>query len=524
MGCSYSAPNGPTSTYTISYCSLVPLRDDNVYKIKLITKEEVRKKRGRKFFEQVNRHKEDKEILKYMKRKNFEEKTLFYIYCKNRPQIKNLYQMMNLIPHKDSNLHNIFLLSTEEVESFPNNLVEKKTQHIPYYDFVGYEMDLNDMEDIYDDMNYSHITRNNNIIYDDDKIEEDDERKDEIYINGAINRQYVNYVEQMFLKNKEIKKIYISEFKIENKKSFSDLITFFNDKDIKVFSIFNSNINDFDSTIVDSVIQLLEKNYNLRSLDLHNCNLKDNNLNNIMLAISDKRIRYLDLRKNSITEEGASVISELFLQTNKTLVKFNLSNNDKSRFKAEGVKFIIKGLFPSPSIKYIDFSDMIITGCGEFIYDLLLEKKCLESLILRNDSLNSKDFKYIFEGIKINKTIKEIDISLNDMGRNKMYEYIRDGIKKNTSLVLFRMDKINIDDDNYNIIFEGIKNNKHIDKYSFCYNPVDPKIVFEFFMSQKQVKKLRYLPHEDNKEFTLEEKKLIERCKNERPDLYIINF
>ena len=105
-----------------------------------------------------------------------------------------------------------------------------------------------------------------------------------------------------------------------------------------------------------------------------------------------------------------------------------------------------------------------------------------------------------------------------------MYEYIRDGIKKNTSLVLFRMDKINIDDDNYNIIFEGIKNNKHIDKYSFCYNPVDPKIVFEFFMSQKQVKKLRYLPPESNREFTLEEKKLIERCKSERPDLYIINF
>jgi len=522
MGCSYSAPIGPTTSYIISYCTLVPLSSENVYKIKLISKEEVKKRRGRKFFEQVNRHKE-KEITNFMKRQNFEEKTLFYIYCKNRPQIKNLYQMMNLIPREDANLHDIFLLNTESVDSFPNNLIEKKTQNIPYYDFVGYEMDLNDMEDIYDDMNYSHITRNN-IIYDDDKIEEEDERRDEIYINGAINRQYVNYVEHMFLKKKEIKKVYISEIKIENKKSFVDLISFFSDKDIKVFSIFNTSINAFDSKIIDSIIQLLEKNYNLRSIDLHNCNLRDNNLNNIMLAISDKRIRYLDLRKNSITEEGATVISELFLQTNKTLVKFNLSNNDKSRFKADGVKFIIKGLFPSPCIKYVDFSEMNITGCGEFIYDLLLEKKCLESLILRNNSLNSKDFKYIFEGIKLNKTIKEIDISRNDMGGDKMYEYIRDGIKKNTSLVLFRMDKINIGDDNYDIIFDGIKNNQHIDKYSFCYNPVDPKIVFEFFMSQKQVKKLRYLPHEDNKEFTLEEKKLIEKCKSERPDLYIINF
>ena len=522
MGCSNSMQSGPTKIYIITYCSLVPLKGDNLYKIKLIAMEEVKKKQGRKFFEQINRHKE-KEITNFCQRKCFEEKTLFYVYDKSSiPQIKNLYQMMNLVPHNLSDLHDIFLLSTDKVFDFPNNLIEKKTKNLPYYDFVGYEMDLNDLQDIYDDMNYSHMTRND-IIYDDDKIEEDDDRSDEFYINGVINRQYVNYVEQTFLKRKELKKVYISEIKIENKKTFSDLIAFFNDKDIKIFSIFNMNINDFNSTIFNSMNQLLEKNYNLRSLDLHNSNLQDNNLNNLMLAISDKRIRYLDLRKNNITAEGATVISELFLQTNKTLIKLNLSNNNKTLFKADGIKFIVKGLFESPCIKYVDFSGMSITGCGEFIYDLLIENKSLESLIIRNDSLNTKDFKHIFDAIKISKNLKEIDISRNEMEDKKIYEYIRDGIKKNTALILFRMDKININDDNYKIIFDGIENNKHISKYSFCYNPLDPKIVFEFFMSQMQVKNLRYIHNENNKEFTLEEKKMFEKCKNERPDLYIIN-
>ena len=40
--------------------------------------------------------------------------------------------------------------------------------------------------------------------------------------------------------------------------------------------------------------------------------------NELMRAISDKRIRYLTLSKNSLTTEGASFISE-FLLENKTL-------------------------------------------------------------------------------------------------------------------------------------------------------------------------------------------------------------
>ena len=62
------------------------------------------------------------------------------------------------------------------------------------------------------------------------------------------------------------------------------------------------------------------------------------------------------------------------------------------------------------------------------------------------------------------------------------------------------------------------------------YNKVNPKIILEFFIKQKQVKNLEYIPYDKNvpedknKDFTLEEKKLLEKYKNERPDLNIINI
>lgn len=524
MGCACSKSNlskTPIITYSVYYCSLIPIKE-NIYKIKLISKEEIPQKSGRKFFDQICKNRE-KEILDFCERENFEQKTLFYLYNKNTPQIKNLYQMMNLMPNHIPNIQKIFLLNIEEVESFPKFFIERKTQNLSHSDFINKEIDLNDMEEILEEMNDINITEDN-IIYDDDKLIDDNdntERNDEIYINGLINEDYINFVKETFLKNLEIIKVYISEIKIEDKKSFAELINFFGNKDIKLFSVYDTNINDSDSIIFYAIIQILEKNTSIRSLDLHNCNLNDFNINELIRAISDKRIHYLDLSKNGLTAEGASIISE-YLRINKTLIKLNLCNNNTSLFKTEGINYIINGIIFCPNIKYINFSGMNITGCGEGVGDLINENKNLENIILKNNFLNNNDFKNIFNAIKSSKTLKEIDVSFNDMGGNKVMEYIRDAIKENNSLILLEIDKINVNNDNYSTLFEGIENNKSIRKYSIRYNKINPKIVFEFFVKQTQVKTLRFLSDEKNKDFTFEEKKLIDKCKNERPDLNII--
>ena len=118
---------------------------------------------------------------------------------------------------------------------------------------------------------------------------------------------------------------------------------------------------------------------------------------------------------------------------------------------------------------------------------------------------------------------------MNDMGGDKSLQIISDAIKVNTSLECLKIEQININNENYNIIFDGIENNKNITKYYFSFNSdVKPKIVINFFMRLNHVKFLEYIPYDKenekdkNKELTLEEKKLFEKCKNERTDMVLI--
>jgi len=131
----------------------------------------------------------------------------------------------------------------------------------------------------------------------------------------------------------------------------------------------------------------------------------------------------------------------------------------------------------------MDFSYMNLTGCGAHVGNFLNSNKSLEKLILINVQLNAADFKNIFWSIKTNNIIKEIDVSLNDMGGDKSLQYIADGIKENKSLNCLKMDKININNDNYQIIFDAIEQNKKITHYTVNYNSkIKPKIMLNFFM------------------------------------------
>ena len=519
MGCSSSEPIS-SNIYTILFCSLVPIKEkNNTYKINLIAQEELQKLSEKKFFDQAYQS-EQKTVIEFLQRENFNKKTIFYFYCKNKLQIKNLYQMINLIPYNYEDLNRIIILSTEKVKGFYNCLIEKKTINIEYYKFIGSIIDLNDMQEILENINDINVTKDD-INYD----EEENEENNELFINGLIDEEKAKNLKNEY--NKNIIKLLMSEIKLKNKTIFSNIINFFLNKDIKQFSLYDTNINE--NALFYSILDLFDNNFNIRKIVLHNCNLTDDHLSDLLRAISDKRIRYLNLSKNALTVVGATFISD-FLLVNKTLQELNISYNDNVNFKAEGIKYIMRSMVQSPNIKLIDFSGMNLTGCGEYIAKVLEVSQTLENVILKDDFLNANDFKNIFEKIKINKYIKEIDISYNDMGGNKSLEYIRDSIKENNSLIILKMDKININNDNYNIIFEGIENNKNISCYSISYNKINPKIVLEFFIKQMQVKDLIYIPYDKNnpedknKDFSLDEKKILEKYKTERPDLNIVNM
>ena len=552
MGCS-STNN---SSYLIQYCSLNQLgQNENIFQINLIDEEQILKEEGKKLINQMGTFNTSQEIKDFLNRNNFETNTMFYYFLRQEPLIKNYEQTKKYIPYNLPQLYKVIFLAIENNKNITNLVIENKTKSLKENNFIGYKIDFSNMEKIIEGVNNSNITKDSLSLNEENlSIGEIEENEDDLLICEEINEETYKRVSDKLknenveinletnfetnsnvinnIKNKklngQIKSVKIIESNIDDLIIFTKIMKLITDKDtIKKFYFVSNNINsDFDGW--NAIASFFEQNYNLRYIDLHSATIYDYHLNDLMKPLFDKRIRYLNLSENFITSDGAKIISE-FLKNNKTLQALNLSRNAQCQFKAEGVKYILDSLLFNKNIERIDFSFMNLTGCGEHIGKFISNNKSIEAINLRNVLLNFNDFKNIFTPLKQSASLKEIDISMNDMGGDKSLQIISDAIKVNTSLECLKIEQININNENYNIIFDGIENNKNITKYYFSFNSdVKPKIVINFFMRLNHVKFLEYIPYDKdnekdkNKELTLEEKKLFEKCKSERTDMKLI--
>ena len=552
MGCS-STNN---SSYLIQYCSLNQLgQNENIFQINLIDEEQILKEEGKKLINQMGTFNTSQEIKDFLNRNNFETNTMFYYFLRQEPLIKNYEQTKKYIPYNLPQLYKVIFLAIENNKNITNLVIENKTKSLKENNFIGYKIDFSNMEKIIEGVNNSNITKDSLSLNEENfSSGEIEENEDDLLICEEINEETYKRVSDKLknenveinletnfetnsnvinnIKNKklngQIKSVKIIESNIDDLILFIKIMKLITDKDtIKKFYFVSNNINsDFDGW--NAIASFFEQNYNLRYIDLHSATIYDYHLNDLMKPLFDKRIRYLNLSENFITSDGAKIISE-FLKNNKTLQALNLSRNAQCQFKAEGVKYILDSLLFNKNIERIDFSFMNLTGCGEHIGKFISNNKSIEAINLRNVLLNFNDFKNIFTPLKQSASLKEIDISMNDMGGDKSLQIISDAIKVNTSLECLKIEQININNENYNIIFDGIENNKNITKYYFSFNSdVKPKIVINFFMRLNHVKFLEYIPYDKdnekdkNKELTLEEKKLFEKCKSERTDMKLI--
>lgn len=563
MGCGGST----SSNYIVQYCSLEKYKkNESIYIINLIASEKIEKKDFMNLFKQLNTSNEPK-ISTFISREKFSTNTIFYYFLKDDLLIKNHSQSSNLIPFSLPLLSKVILLSTDNVSGIPNQIIENKTKHLTQDNFIDHIIDLNNADKLISQSNNPDLTEEK-ISLDDEFEEESEKEKDEqIVITEEIDiNTFKNFIKRLNNENNSINKnknpnnmnmnevnikttegnseddIHINEYlkddkeitdikicgsKIDDIEIFDNLINALKGKNIKKFSFFDNNTSTgFEGW--DVIFEMISQNYSLRYLNLHASNLYDFHISELMRVIVDKRIRYLNLSENFITLEGVHALSE-FLAHNKTLQKLNLSRNAQTQFKPDGVRCIMESLIDNPNIMYIDFSFMTLTGCGESIGYFLEKNNSLESLILRAVQLNIKDFKNIFSAIKSNTSLKEVDISMNDMGGDKSLELIAEAMKENKSLNTMRMDKINLNNDNYSIIFDAIEINKNITNYSVSFNSnLRPKIMLNFFMKQKHVKHLEYEPfdkeniEDKKKELTLEEKKMFIKLKTDRPDMELI--
>ena len=333
-------------------------------------------------------------------------------------------------------------------------------------------------------------------------------------------------------KNKIIDSIFIESASIPDLDVFSEMIGIF-----AVYTLLKRiSFCDFkfenDTDIWDNIIYLLQENNNIRWVDLHKSNMNNNIVASIAKVAENKRFRYLDLSENFINQDGAVFLGE-FLSKNKTLQRLILNNNDLEYFKKQGVESICKNLENHPNIQLIDFSSMIVTGCGDAVGKLLKSTKSLKTIILKDCMLNLRDIQNICKALSqqdISKTIINVDISFNDMASDKSLEEIGKMLKANRTLTTLNLEKMNLNMSNYNLILNGLNENDKISRFDFSFNPnVKPRLILEYFLHRKKLNSLTYIPYRANinekgpkVEFNLDEKKIIKKFKDKRKKVKLV--
>ena len=237
-----------------------------------------------------------------------------------------------------------------------------------------------------------------------------------------------------------------------------------------------------------------------------------------------KRIRYLNLSKNRITNKGLYFLNK-FLMKNQTLLILDLSYNQY--VTNEGIKLITNALKMHPNINKVDLSHMKIKGSGHYIANFIRDNKCLETLYLKNCQFEKQDVEH-FPTVFAQKDCQmlHLDLSLNpNIGEEGLKE-IGKLITNNKSLISIGLDGINLSMNNYMPVFQGILKNKTIKSYSLNINPGLPlKGILNFFLKNPYIKEISIIPwdytKDKTKKFTDAQLKLFERFHKKAPDVVI---
>ena len=564
MGCCGSntlSENKEYSSYFVQICNLVPQEGENKYLIQINEQEEFDKMMDKTLIEDLTES-QNTNLLQLIGNNTFLNNSIFYFYMRSSPIIKEFNQVKNFMPYKYPTLQKIIILSCESSlnNDIPNELIIRATEKLE--SIVGESIDLKNFKEKYDKAFDATLSNNDIQLTDEEEYGGNDNesevkaKENELIIEDEVNDDAYNFLMKKLYKeiknvkisnvkvnttndskeknilddetdngteNNKINKIIIRDAKIEDIDIFSEVTSkLIKYKNLKKFCFYNNIINtDFEGW--EDIAELLKNNYNIRCLDLHSSILYDIHLELIIKAIIDKRLRVLDLSENFLTSKGMEYLA-LFLRKNQTLQRLYLQRNTVCQFKAEGVQIVTDALMNHPNLQLIDFSFMEITGGGKYIKTLIETVKTLKTLLLRSCKLNIHDFKDICSILRKNESIQTFDISMNDMGSDKSLDEIAAVINQNKTIKKILLDQMNLNMNNKDSIFDAIQNNNVLTNFSLNFNSgLKSKFVLNFFLNRKNLNSLEYCPFnpekekDKNKEFTLEEKKLIEKFKTDRP-------
>lgn len=586
MGCFCSDEFGEVSLqFLIEIYKLIPTENPNSFRFEFVNKESYEKDSTDTLI-QILKKKSNPEISSIFSKKKISEHCLFYCFLRRDPVIKSYSKMKEFRPIKFGQLTKIIILLTNESvkKGINNSIIKEATRNIT--SLLDKEIDLTQLKQKEENAQNPNITQDSLSLtesehdYSDEEEEEDNEPKEnEFFIEGVLTNQTLKYCkEQLFgaeegsvakggtketgttfgieinankkntesgeeeleeveieednkqtgrASNEKINKVVIRGSKFPNLELFFNLIELLKKYDkLRKFG-FNDNFIDSDFPGWVTISELISDNSNLRWLDFRSSTLYDYQLQLLTKALKDKRIRYLDLSENFLSYQGMEILSK-WLKKNKTIQRLYLQRNAVCQFKAQGVKYVVDGLKTNPNIQIVDFSFMDLTSCGVYLGELILNNaSSLKTLNIHCAKLNLVDFKEICKAIKNEKCkLKTLDIGMNDMGSDKSLEELGSMIKVNKTITEINLDQMNINMDNYHIIFEALDQNKTITHFYFSYNgDLKPKIAINYFLKRNELKFLEFVPynpetHKD-KYLNLEEKKLLEKFSETRKDVVI---
>ena len=189
---------------------------------------------------------------------------------------------------------------------------------------------------------------------------------------------------------------------------------------------------------------LLKINNHINILDLHNTGLMDDGIKILCEGLNENQsLRHLYLDANGITELGVKYLADYF-NTRKTKGITSLWI-DMNRLMDEGVKILLDSLKNYPYIKRLNIGSTGSTSLiGKYLYDTF--KNHQKITVLGIGSYKSTNdmgefcnelgngVKYVAELLKVNKSIKYLDVSYNSISDDG-FVFLVDAIKQNDTLM-----------------------------------------------------------------------------------------
>ena len=414
---------------------------------------------------------------------------------------------------------------------FESNLDERDTENYTPFDHIIFS---NFKEEGKKSKSNSKIFDNINTIANNLEKFKEKENINTNHINSnfiIIHNRYKKPFEQRKCKN-DINKIYFkgNDLKINNEsvyylKEFVEMVICYkNLNQIKFDKGMNDSLSYKNLIFWKYLKKLFQENFNIRWISLKQSDLDDNIMEIFLSSLLMKRIRYLNISNNQITNKSMYFLNK-FLIKNQTLSYLYMNNNPN--ITIEGIRLITTALQMHPNISKLDISNINLEGSGQFISQLLYENKCLKELNLRNINLNKNDITFLAAKLSENNKLIFLDLGLNYKIGDEGMKEIGKIIYNNKSLKSIGLDGLHLTMNNYLPIFEAITKNKNIESYSLNMNSGLPlKGILNFFLKNPQVKEISITPWDIEKEsefnrFTEDQLYAIEKFHLKAPNVNI---